>query len=142
MKLTDKDNYISDKKNIIKRFSKLSELDLVKLSEKQKNIRKISTVVESYSRNSTLSELVKKIAAGKCQLCKNDAPFYVESIPYLESHHVKWLSNGGTDTIDNMVALCPNCHRKMHFVNDEKDRETLSLIASNNVNLYRTLANT
>ncbi|WP_296863638.1 HNH endonuclease [Thermosyntropha sp.] len=28
--------------------------------------------------------------------------------------HIEWLSRGGTDTIDNTVALCPNCHRKMH----------------------------
>lgn len=25
----------------------------------------------------------------------------------------QWLSNDGEDTIDNTIALCPNCHRKM-----------------------------
>jgi predicted HNH restriction endonuclease len=27
------------------------------------------------------------------------------------------------------VALCPNCHRKMHIVDDPKDRELLRLHA-------------
>ena len=34
--------------------------------------------------------------------------------PFLESHHIRWLSEGGADSIDNVAALCPNCHRKMH----------------------------
>jgi 5-methylcytosine-specific restriction enzyme A len=41
--------------------------------------------------------------------------------PFLEIHHIKWLSNGGDDSIDNTVALCPNCHRKMHALNLQKD---------------------
>ena len=41
--------------------------------------------------------------------------------PYLESHHIIWLSEGGSDTLDNTAALCPNCHKKMHVVNDPKD---------------------
>ena len=24
-----------------------------------------------------------------------------------------------------MVALCPNCHRKMHIIDDEEDKEKL-----------------
>ena len=51
--------------------------------------------------------------------------------PYLESHHVEWLSKGGEDSIDNVVALCPNCHRKMHVVNDVDDLEKLMRIAKN-----------
>lgn len=33
--------------------------------------------------------------------------------PFLEVHHIHYLSNGGNDTIDNVIALCPNCHRKI-----------------------------
>ncbi|PGR23313.1 hypothetical protein COC52_24870 [Priestia megaterium] len=32
-----------------------------------------------------------------------------------------WLSQAGLDTLDNTVALCPNCHRKMHSLNLEED---------------------
>jgi len=39
-----------------------------------------------------------------------------------------WLSKGGEDTVENTVALCPNCHKKMHILNSEKDVEVLSNI--------------
>ncbi|WP_027702080.1 HNH endonuclease [Metaclostridioides mangenotii] len=46
--------------------------------------------------------------------------------PYLDVHHIIWLSKGGNDDIDNTVALCPNCHKKMHIFNLDKDIEHLS----------------
>jgi 5-methylcytosine-specific restriction protein A len=38
---------------------------------------------------------------------------------------VTWLSAGGADTIENTVALCPNCHRKMHVLDAKGDRKKL-----------------
>ncbi|MFC1541588.1 hypothetical protein ACFL50_03960 [Candidatus Latescibacterota bacterium] len=49
---------------------------------------------------------------------------------------MKWLSKGGEDTINSTFALCPNCHRKMHVVNEINDFKKLNHIAeslSNNV---------
>ena len=43
----------------------------------------------------------------------------------IETHHIIWLAQGGSDSTDNVVALCPNCHRKMHIVNDNRDVEML-----------------
>ncbi|WP_238917318.1 HNH endonuclease [Clostridium sp. YIM B02555] len=43
-------------------------------------------------------------------------------------HHIKWLSRGGEDSIENTAALCPNCHRRMHIVDSNEDREKLILI--------------
>lgn len=61
-----------------------------------------------------------------CQLCGNPAPFNDnDGQPYLEAHHIRWLSQGGSDTDENVVALCPNCHRKMHVINDQEDRNRL-----------------
>ena len=45
--------------------------------------------------------------------------------PYLETHHVVWLAQGGSDTVENTVALCSNCHRKMHILKLEADIATL-----------------
>ena len=42
--------------------------------------------------------------------------------PYLEVHHVKTLAEGGADTIDNAVALCPTCHRALHHAHDREER--------------------
>jgi 5-methylcytosine-specific restriction protein A len=55
-------------------------------------------------------------AGGKCTLCENPAPFISRhGDPYLEVHHVQPLAEGGPDTVENVVALCPNCHRRAHF---------------------------
>ena len=34
---------------------------------------------------------------------------------FLETHHVIPLSEGGPDEIWNVVAICPNDHRRAHF---------------------------
>lgn len=62
-----------------------------------------------------------------CELCGNAAPFRTDrGLPFLESHHIVPLAEGGGDTPDNTAALCPNCHRKMHYGSDRfKLRVTL-----------------
>lgn len=86
-----------------------------------------------YYRDPYLKEIVKRIAEGKCQLCGNDAPFIDNAgSPYLEEHHVVRLADGGSDTIDNVVALCPNCHRKIHILNDTTDVIVLEGISEQN----------
>ena len=84
----------------------------------------------SYTRNRYISEYAKRRAKGICQLCGNPAPFLDETgKPFLETHHVIWLADGGTDSIENTVALCPNCHRKMHTLNLESDIQKLLAVA-------------
>ena len=34
----------------------------------------------------------------------------------LEVHHVVHVEDGGTDALDNLVALCPPCHGDRHHV--------------------------
>ena len=81
-----------------------------------------TTVNVVYERNRYVAELAKRRAAGICELCRKPAPFTnASNEPFLESHHIVWLAHGGHDSIANTVALCPNCHRKMHVVNDAKD---------------------
>lgn len=52
----------------------------------------------------------------RCQTCKKPAPFSRISTgqPYLEVHHIVHLANEGKDTVDNTIALCPDCHRNYH----------------------------
>lgn len=80
----------------------------------------------SYVRDRYVSEYVKRRANGICQLCGQPAPFMnSKGEPFLETHHVIWLADGGDDSINNAVALCPNCHRKMHSLNLDSDIEIL-----------------
>ena len=69
-----------------------------------------------YERDPYVVALALRLAKGKCQGCKKAAPFKrANGIPYLEVHHKKTLADGGSDRIDNAIALCPNCHRERHF---------------------------
>lgn len=91
--------------------------------------RNRETVTAAFTRNRYISEYAKRRAAGICQLCGQPAPFSDRSgRPYLESHHIVWLADGGEDTIENTVALCPNCHKKMHVLDLPEDVEKLQKV--------------
>jgi 5-methylcytosine-specific restriction enzyme A len=73
-----------------------------------------------------VSDWAKRRANGICQLCQSHAPFITkQGDPFLETHHIISLGKDGKDNIENTVALCPNCHRKMHALNQEDDKERL-----------------
>jgi 5-methylcytosine-specific restriction protein A len=90
-------------------------------------------ITTQYDRNQWVSEMAQRRAQGICQLCSCPAPFKKrDGTPYLETHHVIWLSQGRDDTLENTVALCPNCHRKMHILSLEADIDKLIIAASKN----------
>lgn len=78
---------------------------------------KTTVTTTVFRRNYDVVATVLIRAAGKCEGCKCDAPFIksADQQPYLEVHHRVPLSQGGHDTVDNAMALCPNCHRQRHF---------------------------
>ncbi|MGG5161372.1 HNH endonuclease [Citrobacter portucalensis] len=76
----------------------------------------IEVVSRAFKRNPYVVAEVLIRAKGKCQNCKQDAPFKrVDGSPFLEVHHIEWLSHGGDDSVENAIALCPNCHRQAHY---------------------------
>jgi 5-methylcytosine-specific restriction protein A len=80
---------------------------------------KVRASAMSFRRSVEVAEWVLKQAKGKCELCGNPAPFVrVTGEGYLEVHHVQPLAEGGPDTVDNAVAVCPNCHRAAHHSRD------------------------
>lgn len=125
----------NDKKYISrsKKISTLSDEELLKRYEKNKNnktSRQKGTKSSPYKRSEVVSELAKRRARGICELPNasgdyHKAPFDVDGMPYLESHHVEWLSHGGEDVLENVVALCPNCHKKIHILNKTVDNQKL-----------------
>jgi|GEM_PF-2406471 len=74
-----------------------------------------------YRRNSDVVAELMLRASGICEGCGCNAPFIRASdgTPYLEVHHVLPLAEGGDDTVENAIALCPNCHRRKHFGKDD-----------------------
>ena len=73
-------------------------------------------IVKTFRRNPDVVAEVLLRAKGVCEGCRLPAPFQrPDGSLYLEVHHVKLLADGGLDTVDNAIALCPNCHRKRYF---------------------------
>ncbi|MFC5468432.1 HNH endonuclease [Cohnella suwonensis] len=75
-----------------------------------------------FERNPFVTENAKRWSNGICQLCDQPAPFQnKKGEPHLHTHHIDWLYRGGDDSIENTVAVCPNCHDKLHILNRPGD---------------------
>jgi 5-methylcytosine-specific restriction protein A len=86
----------------------------------------------AYQRSSVIKKYVLERAGNTCESCGNPAPFNRKSngSPYLEPHHINRLSDGGLDHPKFIGAICPTCHRKIHYGMDgqelnEQLRETI-----------------
>jgi len=82
----------------------------------------------NYSRSTVVKEYVLDRADGVCEGCGEPAPFLnSDGDPYLEAHHIHELSEGGADTPETVMALCPNCHYKVHYgQNGDEYNQTLA----------------
>ncbi|MBS1084447.1 HNH endonuclease [Gluconobacter kondonii] len=68
------------------------------------------------ARSKAVRDYVLARARGSCENCRSAAPFLTATRqPYLETHHIHKLSDGGPDHPASVAALCPNCHREAHF---------------------------
>lgn len=69
---------------------------------------KKKTVTTYYQRSKDIADQAKERAHGHCELCGCEAPFMdKKGNPFLEAHHIIWLMRGGSDSVDNVAALCP-----------------------------------
>ena len=78
---------------------------------------RIATTVYAFARNAAVAAEVRLRAKGICENCKNPAPFIKKGngLPFLEVHHIVRLADEGEDTVENAMAVCPNCHRQLHY---------------------------
>lgn len=69
-----------------------------------------------YRRSNLVKDYVLMRAAGVCESCSAQAPFKRrDGSEYLEPHHVNRVSDGGLDHPSFVAAICPNCHRHIHY---------------------------
>lgn len=82
-----------------------------------KEVESFQITTTVYKRNPDVVSETLYRAQGNCERCKKKAPFVrsKDGTAYLEVHHIKQLAHGGEDSLENTLALCPNCHREMHF---------------------------
>ena len=109
---------------LLKISPEMSISDIEKAARNYSKLQPIQQQITTaqYQRSSWVKKYAKIRANGRCQLCGKKAPFIgSDGDPYLEVHHIKWLARGGADTPENTVALCPNCHRKMHVLYEQTE---------------------
>jgi len=92
-------------------------------------------------RNQTLIHLIraynKKIftQAGvlNCECCGDTSFVTFNDETYLEYHHlIPFSEYDGPDHYLNIYALCPTCHRKLHFIKQSYKRELYGQLSANN----------
>lgn len=98
-----------------KSISQNRRLELINKSNKKPYKTIVRQVV--FQRNPYVVAEALFRANGICERCKNKAPFIRDNdaSPYLEVHHIIPLAENGDDTLENVIVLCPNCHRQAHF---------------------------
>lgn len=103
--------------DILKSSNDLPQARRERLAKASKNPKSISVTTIRFQRNADVVVETLIRAKGQCEECNQPAPFKrrLDGSPYLEVHHRKPLSIGGEDTVENAIALCPNCHRKAHY---------------------------
>ena len=93
------------------------------INERRHSLRLRSKAVRIY---------VLKRADGRCEGCGEPAPFVTKrGDPYLEAHHTMRIADGGPDHPAHVIALCPTCHRRVHYARDgyEFNRELIRKLA-------------
>ena len=113
---------------------------LEKLKEKKPLREVIYITVKQYRRDPNVAKLALARASGICECCNNLAPFQrVDKTSFLETHHLIPLAKDGFDEINNVCAICPNCHKELHFGENGliKTEKLLKKINKKNKHLYQ-----
>jgi 5-methylcytosine-specific restriction protein A len=76
---------------------------------------KRETTTNVYERSPQVRSYVLSRAKGHCEWCGELGFKTTSGSIYLETHHIQPLSEEGSDSVDNVIALCPNHHREAHF---------------------------
>ena len=116
-KIPDKAQIDASQETLREAARHLSDSDLAgRLPAEDSAPAKILVTTTAYIRNPFVVEAALRRAGGLCHDCGEPGPFISARTgrPYLEVHHQLPLAQGGADSLENTVALCPNCHRQRH----------------------------
>ncbi len=72
-------------------------------------------LTKNFKRDKNLVKKINNRSNGRCEYCNNKTFIKPDGKYYLEIHHIKFLSEGGKDEINNLIGLCSNCHAEAHY---------------------------
>lgn len=64
-----------------------------------------------------MRQKLPELVGTRCAKCGSDE--------YIEYHHIKPLSRGGTNKLSNIIPLCSQCHSKVHGRDCDSEKERL-----------------
>jgi 5-methylcytosine-specific restriction enzyme A len=82
---------------------------------------KQDSTVTSYNRSPEVRRAVLLRAAGVCEYCGELGFKMGNGAIFLETHHVIPLAENGFDVEWNVVAICPNDHRRAHYAENKQE---------------------
>ena len=107
------------------------------LNEKLKNLppKEINHKAQAYlDRGSSVTTALKKLLGAKCQICEwqgfaKKKNKNIKQENFIEAHHLTQISDkqSGSLCTDNIILVCPNCHREIHYGSE------ISVISSGDV---------
>ena len=105
------------------------------------SIRADADTEEGRVRNTNLISLLKSYYMAvylenstlRCDCCGEETFITDAGEPYVEFHHlIPFNIANGPDHFLNLFALCPNCHRKIHFLRLTDKQQTYADLSANN----------
>lgn len=106
----EKTNQKETESQIKKRISILDEIN------RESGVSSKELISKIYERDQELSRLVKIQRGEECQICGH---YFLKPTGerYVECHHLENLANQGLDCSKNMLIVCANHHRQLHYGN-------------------------
>lgn len=93
-------------------------VDQFSLPAQAERIKREATVIP---RSQEVRRRALERAGGFCEFCGARGFTLANGAIYLETHHVIPLAEDGPDIEWNVVAICPNDHRRVHYGEDRAD---------------------
>jgi 5-methylcytosine-specific restriction enzyme A len=90
------------------------------------------TTSAMFERDAEVRQRVRDRAQGVCEYCGRIGFTTVSGAIYIETHHIVPLADKGPDNDRNVIALCPNDHRRAHHGReaDQLRREFERIVAT------------
>lgn len=78
-------------------------------------------LLDSLHRPSSVSRIVKRLYGTTCAICRREGFIKKDGTRYAEVHHVEEVSTKSPGVLgsQNIIVVCANCHRKLHYANVE-----------------------
>ncbi len=130
------------KRNLLK--STLGNMEYEEMFfESEQEFDDVKNRINHRPRDPTVISSVLEKSEYKCFFDENHLTFPSERRPnYVEGHHIIPISLNDSfseelDCEDNVISLCPTCHKAMHLAKNEFKEDLLSYILENNEGFKR-----